>query len=377
MPKNIVVFCDGTGNQYGDRNSNVVKLYSLLVEDPQRQILFYDPGVGTISSHRALAFVRKWTARIIGLAFGVGLTKNIADAYRFLMSTYEEGDHVFIFGFSRGAYTARAVAGMLHKVGLLHKHNDNLLNYALRVYKREKSYKIFKGFSKTFCRKCPIHFLGLWDTVSSVGWVWDPLILWHTATNPSVANVRHAVSIDERRAFFRQNLWRGSEGDVKQVWFAGVHSDVGGSYKYAESGLANTALEWITVEAEKKDLLVRRADAFQAFQSKHVPDHLGKKHSSLKPWWWPLELFPKLYYRGKKKNGNDKLRGIGLNLWRRRIMPRNAVIHQSAEMRMEEDEAYSPSNVPKSYATEPWIRYADTYREAKAQVQKTDPRVIG
>ena len=116
MPKNIVVCCDGTGNEYGRHNTNVVKLYEAIVRDAS-QIAFYDPGVGTFSVlGRRLG---RPVGIILGKAFGYGLRQNIEDAYRYLMDRYDPGDRLFLFGFSRGAYTARALAGMLYRCGLL------------------------------------------------------------------------------------------------------------------------------------------------------------------------------------------------------------------------------------------------------------------
>ena len=110
MPKNIVICCDGTGNEFGRSNSNVVKLYSILQHD-SAQIAYYHPGVGTMGSRNALSKVDKLWTKLIGLAFGYGISDNVADAYQFLMRNFEPGDQVFVFGFSRGAYTARALCG--------------------------------------------------------------------------------------------------------------------------------------------------------------------------------------------------------------------------------------------------------------------------
>src|SRR6266699_5254372 len=106
MPKNIVICCDGTGNEFGEQNSNVVKLYKMLVRDTA-QVTYYHPGVGSMGARSALTGIGKWWTRVIGLAFGYGISDNVADAYQFLMRTFEAGDHLYIFGFSRGAYTAR------------------------------------------------------------------------------------------------------------------------------------------------------------------------------------------------------------------------------------------------------------------------------
>jgi len=135
MPKNIVICCDGTGNEFGAQNSNVVKLYKTLVCN-DAQIAYYHPGVGTMGARNALTRIGKWWTQVIGLAFGYGISDNVADAYQFLMREFEPGDELYMFGFSRGAYTARALCGMLHIVGLLTKGNEALIPYAIRMVKR-------------------------------------------------------------------------------------------------------------------------------------------------------------------------------------------------------------------------------------------------
>jgi uncharacterized protein (DUF2235 family) len=137
MAKNIVICCDGTGNQFGEQNSNVAKLNKTLVCNSS-QIAYYHPGIGTMGGRNALTPLAKWWTRVIGLAFGYGISENIEDAYQFLMNEYEENDHLYVFGFSRGAYTARALCGMLHVVGLLTTGNDALIPYAIRLIKRKK-----------------------------------------------------------------------------------------------------------------------------------------------------------------------------------------------------------------------------------------------
>src|SRR5437899_8276642 len=141
MAKNIVICCDGTGNQFGEQNSNVVKLYQTLVSNTS-QVPYYHPGVGTMGSRNALTRIGKLWTRGIGLAFGYGISDNIADAYQFLMRAFEPGDQVYVFGFSRGAYTARALCGMLHVVGLLTEGNEGLIPYAIRMIKRKKDFEV-------------------------------------------------------------------------------------------------------------------------------------------------------------------------------------------------------------------------------------------
>jgi uncharacterized protein (DUF2235 family) len=263
--KNIVICCDGTGNEFGDNNSNVVKFYSAMIINGLQQAGYYHPGVGTMGSPTARNRVSKAWSVLTGLAFGAGLVNNVADAYRYLMNTYEAGDQVFLFGFSRGAYTARALAGVLHMFGLLCPGNEGLIPYITGLFaKRTRdaagmthTFAIATGFKDTFCRPCPLHFVGLWDTVSSVGWIWNPVRLPFTAQNPDMYNGRHAISIDERRCYFRDNLWGPPlpNQDIKQVWFAGVHSDVGGSYPESGSGLSKIALAWMLREARQFGLL--------------------------------------------------------------------------------------------------------------------------
>ena len=149
------------------------------------------------------------------------------------MKNYCVGDKVFLFGFSRGAYTVRVLAGFIHMMGLLEQGCENLIPYAFDIYvKKKPDFKVAVGFKGTFSRICPIHFMGIWDTVSSVGYLGNWKTYPYTANNSSISCVRHAVAIDERRAFYNQNSLdtsvRGQ--DIKEVWFAGVHSDVGGSY---------------------------------------------------------------------------------------------------------------------------------------------------
>lgn len=119
MAKNIIICIDGTGNEFGDRNSNVIKLYSTLVLDDDQQIAYYHPGLGTMGAPGALTKLVKWWTKLIGLAFGYGLSGALQDCYTFLMENYIDGDSVYIFGFSRGAYCARALAAMLYMYGLL------------------------------------------------------------------------------------------------------------------------------------------------------------------------------------------------------------------------------------------------------------------
>jgi uncharacterized protein (DUF2235 family) len=368
MPRNLVVCCDGTGNQYGAANSNVVKLYWTL-SATDKQTGYYHPGVGTMGARNALSAIGKWWTRVRGLAFGYGFSDNIADVYSFLMEQFQPGDRIFIFGFSRGSYTARALCGLLKMCGLLTPGNEALIPYALRLYKGNDpcKFEIAAGFKTTFSIACTPHFLGLWDTVSSIGWILDPVNtkgghLPYTALLPDIPILRHAVSIDERRAFFRQNLIHEPVHpgqDLKQVWFAGVHSDVGGSYPEAESGLSKIALRWMLCEAQSVGLSFdpdRVIDVLGG-QAPYVrPDPKGELHKSLHGFWWLGEFWPKRFFYPVNVPGQAAPKwepGIGVNLGRPRLIPDGAHIHQSVFDRMRDLPGYKPKNLPKQYVPVP------------------------
>jgi uncharacterized protein (DUF2235 family) len=369
MPKNIVICCDGTGNEFGDHNSNVVKLYSTLIVDGQRQVGYYHPGVGTMGSPTTRNWVSRTWSVVMGLAFGAGLLANVEDAYRYLMNIYEDGDRVYLFGFSRGAFTVRALAGVLHMFGLLCPGNDGLIPYIIRLYARrtrdaagmKNTFEVADGFKFTFGRHCPLHFVGVWDTVSSVGWIWDPLKPPYTGRNPDMRNGRHAVSIDERRCYFRNNLWGDKlpeQESIKQVWFAGVHSDVGGSYAFAESGLSQIALEWMLCEAVALGLLVDPSKAVQVLARvplttvlppPPVPANPAQEaHNSLTGAWWITEFLPHSYYDPVAKKAKWRI-----PLGARRQIPEGSVLHQTVGEKLKVDPKYKPSNLPGSSMVEP------------------------
>ena len=350
MPKNIVICCDGTGNQFGQENSNVIKLYKALICNAS-QIAYYHPGVGTMGARNALSRIGKWWTRVIGLAFGYGISDNIADAYQFLMSVYEPEDRIYVFGFSRGAYTARALGGLLHAAGLLTVGNDALIPYAIRMMKqRPINFAILTDFKKTFSRECKVHFMGVWDTVSSLGWIYNAVDLPFTAKNPDLRTVRHAVSIDERRAFFREYLFveASANQDIEQVWFAGVHSDVGGGYPEAESGLSKLALRWMLCEAELAGLRIdpqQRAEILGGKFPYVAPDPTGPLHKSLHGFWWLAEIWPKVVRIRQPGPGDIWKSSIRINLARPRSIPLGSLVHTSVEQRMNAIPGYRPVNL--------------------------------
>ncbi|CUA77721.1 putative protein YEL023C [Saccharomyces cerevisiae S288c] [Rhizoctonia solani] len=208
-PRVLVLCFDGTTNIYDETNTNVVKLFSLLKRNNrEEQMVYYQPGVGTYVPPGMLLPLTLKLAKVADQAIALYLDRHVMGGYEFLMKHYNDGDKICLFGFSRGAYTARALAGMLHKVGLLPPDNVEQISFAYQMYRRSDKvgFKESAGFKKTFSREVEIEFMGVWDTVSSVG-VLVPRHLPFTKSNPIVKTFRHAVSLDERRAKFRHHLW--------------------------------------------------------------------------------------------------------------------------------------------------------------------------
>ncbi len=342
MSKNVVICCDGTANEFATDHTNVLKLCKVLDNQSGRQVAFYHPGLGTIEAVGALTSVARIATKTLGQMFGYGLESDVADIYAFLMQNYEAGDNLYMFGFSRGAYTVRAVASLLHMYGLLPTGNGALIRYAIRMMNAtskqgSKTFDQAQDFRETFRgTPCKPHFVGVWDTVSSVGWVENPLKLPYSANNPDIAIGRHALAIDERRAFFRANLWRpdppvagSGPHDMKQVWFPGAHSDVGGGYPEAECGLSKFAFEWMAREAALAGLLVDRAridEILGRSGSQNAPaDANAKMHESLVGAWWLAEVVPKKHW-----DWQAQTEGRRMNLARRRTLPPVPLVHSSA-----------------------------------------------
>jgi uncharacterized protein (DUF2235 family) len=331
MPKNLVICLDGTGNQLKAKgNTNVVRLYEMLdLSDPALQIAYYDPGVGTFSAAGAWTPVARRLSKLLGLAFGSGMKTNLAEAYTYLMERYQPGDRIYVFGFSRGAYTARALVGMLKAVGLMRPGMENLVPYAVSVYAKNKDWTRqdwdqlhhFAGaFSNAVEGRVGISvaYLGIWDSVKASGVLrWN--LRWpYTRQLPNVRRVRHAVSIDERCRPYREYLVtpdkkHAAPGSVEQVWFAGVHSDVGGTFD-DDPRLPTITLKWIVDGALEEGLLLK-SGAYAREVTLVPEDALGKVHGM--GWIWAL-----LTYRHRR-------------------LPRGAQAHASIRARMEENPEYA------------------------------------
>ncbi|MGO1118737.1 DUF2235 domain-containing protein [Rhodovibrionaceae bacterium A322] len=269
--RRIVLCLDGTWNEPeqlakdGQKNeaTNVLKMVRAVLpraEDGADQIVYYDTGVGTQGP----------LDKIFGGGFGQGISLNIMQAYRFLANNYAEGDEIFLFGFSRGAYTARALAGFIGAAGLLSKQHLAYVPEAYQYYRTpiklrplSQHLTLLDSLPEGRRKDVPIKFIGVWDTVGALG-APTPLLRRFTAKSvgfhdtglgKSIQNAYHALAIDERRGPFSPDLWteaQGTDQTVEQVWFAGVHSNIGGSY--SNTVLSDITLAWMCERAARHGL---------------------------------------------------------------------------------------------------------------------------
>ncbi len=331
MSKRIAICSDGTWNTPDmivdgqPAPTNVTKMaLAIAARDPSgnQQKVFYDKGVGTSRFER-----------IRGGALGLGLSQNIEDAYTYLVENYEEGDEIYFFGFSRGAYTVRSAAGLIRKCGLLKKEYAEKFDDAYSLYRNathptETEAELFR---RTYSRVIRIKFIGVWDTVGALGIPLDAFRFinrrwqFHDVKLSSyVDHAYHALAIDEKRKPFQPAIWEQQPHAIEQgqmmeqVWFPGVHTNVGGGF--ADAGLSDIAFTWMKDKAEACGL---------AFNSDYIarnikPDADGKLRDSRSLLY---SLFGK-YVRpiGKGKNSNE-------------------AVHRSAVERMEAVPKYKPRNL--------------------------------
>ena len=268
---NIIVCADGTWNRpeedlKQDQPTNVLKLArgiaprSDLDGHKLKQHVFYDWGLGSYHK-RASA----------GIA-GRGIHKNILDGYRYIAHNYAPGDRTFLFGYSRGAYTVRAMCGLINNCGIIKRANAGLIASAWKIYKSPSAKNKPNGeAARAFREKYSyasrdIHFVGVWDTVGALGIPFSLMGLfdgndefYDNRMGSNIRTARHALAIDEKRADFEPTLWKPKPTvDLKQVWFAGCHGDIGGSHPPDEDDLriADVALEWMVDEAEQAGLVL-------------------------------------------------------------------------------------------------------------------------
>lgn len=307
MAKTIVLCCDGTGNTDTGVPSNVKRLYDLLRFDPQRQIPTYHRGVGTDPRRPGENWFRYHHAHLASLCFGEGVSQALVELYATLVAQYESGDRIFLFGFSRGAFTVRALAGLVRVYGLLKREHAGRATDAVRLYedwepriiderrqrgadpKFPRSEIDHTGddrpaidFRAAYSQDCSIDFLGLWDTVKAYGWL-TPRSFPALRHNPGVRIVRHAPALDERRALFQMTGWADGHPDTKEVWFAGYYSDVGGGHEDGNSPLSDASLRWMLGEAVKAGLLLNGAAAAETVRGMEARarEASGARHKSL------------------------------------------------------------------------------------------------
>ncbi|MBM68396.1 MAG: hypothetical protein CME43_02825 [Haliea sp.] len=260
--KHIVICADGTWNDPEDENpTNVLRIARAIsprAANGRRQVVFYDWGVGS------------YYAQASGGVTGLGMTKNIQDGYRFIVQNFDPGDRLFLFGFSRGAYTVRCLAGMLNNCGILRRSEANRIPEAFTLYKQRNAPPgsvTSEQWRQRFAvggQRATVDFIGVWDTVGALGiptrvlaFAEEKDLFYDPVLGSNVRVARHAVSIDEERSDFEPTLWAPSESaDMQQVWFAGVHADVGGGYPADDAGkrLSDIPLHWMAKEAERSGL---------------------------------------------------------------------------------------------------------------------------
>ncbi|EKM61846.1 uncharacterized protein PHACADRAFT_248724 [Phanerochaete carnosa HHB-10118-sp] len=268
-PARTLVLCfDGTGDQFDADNSNVVQFFSMLKKDDRRQqMVYYQAGIGTyVTPQIATPFASK-ISKTLDEMIAWNLDAHVMGGYEFLMQNYEAGDKICIFGFSRGAYTARALAGMIHKVGLLPTCNHQQVPFAYKMYTRTTPLGWAQStlFKKAFSMDVDIEFIGVWDTVCSVGLFSRRLPF--TTSNMSVKTFRHAVSLDERRAKFKANLFNWPQEEERRLGTqpgdmpkAGQNEDQVHLSGFNESKPAATA-------ADKKDDKTKKSSVLSKFSN--------------------------------------------------------------------------------------------------------------
>jgi uncharacterized protein (DUF2235 family) len=310
LTKRLVVCCDGTWNRPDQMESglaaptNVAKIALAVLReggDGTSQLLHYHPGVGT----------RRWE-RLRGGAFGFGISRNVRECYRFLVANYEPGDELYLFGFSRGAFTARSLAGLVRNSGILRPEHVDRIPDAYRLYRARRATAKPRGIEAELFRRMHshpdqspmVHFIGVWDTVGSLGIPLDGFGLgrlvngrWgfhDTDLSSRVKFAYQALAIDEERSPFRPTAWTlGSDPadqTLEQVWFSGVHCDIGGGYR--DPALSEIALLWMADRAGAAGLALdperlRACDA-PGDDPRRItavcvaPDALGLLHNSRK-----------------------------------------------------------------------------------------------
>lgn len=287
---NIVICADGTWNRpeediENDQVTNVLKLARAIKPKTSslKQHVFYDWGLGS------------YHANLLGGAFGRGIHKNILDGYRYIVQNYAPGDKIYLLGFSRGAYTVRALCGLINNCGIVKRPDAKLINEAFKIYKStSKKYHPDEDGARNFRKdhshaSRKIRYVGVWDTVGALGIPFSLLGMfdrkdefYDTKMGPNLEIARHALAIDEKREDFEPTVWTPRSGvDLKQVWFAGVHSDIGGSYgpdKESGCAVSDTALAWMLKEAKLAGLKIEPHIEQRLTDGTQAPINRSRRH---------------------------------------------------------------------------------------------------
>ncbi len=345
MAKNIIVSYDGTGQEGGRRqNTNIYKMFNMILDRSPEQVVFYAPGVGTD--------VHKITGNIGGL----GISQNIKAGYRFIFDHFEAGDRIFLMGFSRGAATVRSLSSFIHYFGILPQARPELIEWAYRIYeirdpdKRKKRADEFIAKNRTMWTT--VRFLGCYDTVAALGLPSPTLSVlldgfplfrhqFHDfRLSKSVENAYQALAIDDERRTFHPVLWdrQAEPGQtIKQVWFCGMHTDVGGGYPQQE--LSDIPLVWLIQQAMKHGLLI-----YPKHKVRIQENADGHMHNSRGTW------LTKWYRRQRRfwPDGRDD-----------KPVVHRSVLERSKNESNGDDPPYSPWILDHDYEVEEWVRYED------------------
>jgi hypothetical protein len=343
--------------------TNVVRLYNALALKSERgdgQLKYYHPGVGTEPG---------WWQHAKAGATGAGLNRNIMSAYQWLCANYEARDSIYLFGFSRGAYTTRSLAGLVAHCGLLDLAGvgpKDVWSRIERVFQRGYRDKretrddwkrdgfVFHAVDGDEAIR--IHLVGVWDTVGALGIPKDLALLnlleasdehaFHDTSLSSLIDYgRHAVALDEKRASFQPTLWTGSHDGLKQVWFPGVHCDVGGGYR--ETGLSDAALSWMIEEARALGLGFE-PDMIDEKQVR--PDPRGVLHDSCTHLFKLLPTQPRSVPRLDRKSGGARAALHASVVERRRCPPISDAPYRATVPLLKAGE----SQTFTVYALDPW-----------------------
>ncbi|MCL1587049.1 MAG: DUF2235 domain-containing protein [Actinomycetia bacterium] len=343
MGKNIVILSDGTGQEGGKKegkNSNVYQLFNMLEDRTDEQIVFYDPGLGT------------GFRKVTGNVGGMGISHNIKEAYAFLVEHFQAGDRIYLIGFSRGAATMRSLSSIIHHFGILPRSRPKLIDQAYNIYK-ERSDEPLDDRAEAFVKRhhtmwTRIRFLGCYDTVAALGLPWARASAVLDRFSPfqhkfhdlklseSVETAVQALAIDDERKTFHPVLWEPECMDhqtVHQVWFTGMHTDVGGGY--SEHGLSDISLNWLTDQAVECGIRI-----YSDHKVKITEDATAKMHDS-------RGQGMKKLFRRKARSWDDE----------RSDTP---IVHRSVEVRIDagsslpHNDEYQPWIVEVDHSTEPW-----------------------